>query len=169
MPSGFTRKKRCSLEAAEPSRSHRGSPAPLPGDPQSHRSPVRHRQEMDTAPGFKPGTGVVSLCRPGVTGAREPRDGRPRGAAAVLSHGPDSAKPRRTTPPRTAASPAEVIMVPPACPRRGDRRGPKGPGRVGSGPVRANRGSAAAAADRPGSAAKGLFRRLRAAPGKVPA
>lgn len=48
-----------------------------------------------------------------------------------------------------------------------------GPGRsegsgggVGSGPVRPNCGSAAAAATRPGSAAKGLFRRLRAAPGR---
>lgn len=59
-------------------------------------------------------------------------------------------------------------MVPPGCPRKGGRGGPKGPGVIGSGPVRPNRGSAAAAAARPGSAAKGLFRRLRAAPGEVP-
>lgn len=144
---------------------HTAGPAEPPepsGD--TGRRRTRHRAPRAGRAG-PPGTGVGSPCRPGVSRAGEPRDG-PRGAAAVLSHGPDSAKPRRITPPRAAASPAEVIMVPPGCPRRGGPRGPKGPGGFGSGPVRPNRSSAAAAAARPGSAAKGLFRRLRAAPGK---
>lgn len=150
----------------EPRAPARGPPKPPEPPWDTGRRWTRHRASR-AGRAEPPGTGVVSLCRPGVTGTREPPDGRPGGAAAALSHGPDSAKPRRTTPPRTAASPAEVIMVPPACPRRGNRGGPKGPGKGGSGPVRANRGSAAAAAAaRPGSAAKGLFRRLRAALGK---
>lgn len=114
---------------------HTAGPAKPPepsGD--TGRRRTRHQASRAGRAG-PPGTGVGSPCRPGVSRAREPRDG-PRGAAAVLSHGPDSAKPRRITPPRAAASPAEVIMVPPGCPRRGGPRGPKGPG--GSGRVRSD-------------------------------
>lgn len=96
------------------------------------------------------------------------RPAAPRPATAP-SHGPDSAKPRRTARPRAAPSPAEVIIVPPARPAEGGgarsaalRSGSAAPLLPLESPPRLCR----SAATRPGSAAEAPFRQGLSAAGQ---